>query len=244
MPLAVAADRMRSGLSPKKTWRSPSPSSPMSRSASTCTLSKKSVNCFSGAVISTGQHLLVQPGGVDVDDEQRQPAAAGVGVGARLGDHQDGLALVDPGDVVLLPVEPVDVAVLGRGQAEVVRVGPGVGLGDGEGHLQLAGGEARQPPLLLGLGAELGDDRRADGRRHHDDEEGAALRGQLLGNGGQLGDAAPAAAVLLGHVDAEEALLGHGVPQFVGALVGVGLLDVVPVTELGGDRRRPPRGAW
>ena len=50
----MAAVMMRSGLSPTNTWRKPSPSAPMSRSASTCTLSKNSVYCFSGAVISTG----------------------------------------------------------------------------------------------------------------------------------------------------------------------------------------------
>ena len=62
MPLAVAADRMRSGLRPMKTWRSPSPSAPISRSASTWTLSKNSVYCFSGAVISTGSTCLSNPG--------------------------------------------------------------------------------------------------------------------------------------------------------------------------------------
>ena len=60
----------------------------------------------------------------------------------------------------------------------------------------------RQPPLLLGLGPELGDDGGADGRRHHDDQQRAAGGGQLLLHDGQLGDPTAAPAVLLGHVDA------------------------------------------
>ena len=53
MPVLIDAPVMRSGFRPKKIWRSPAPSSPTRRSAATSTLSKNSVNCFSGARIST-----------------------------------------------------------------------------------------------------------------------------------------------------------------------------------------------
>ena len=96
MPLAVAADRIRSGLSPKNTWRRPSPSAPISRSASTWTLSKNRVYCFSGRGDLDREDLLVQPGGVGVHHEEGQPAPAGVRVDARAGHHQDRLALVRP----------------------------------------------------------------------------------------------------------------------------------------------------
>ena len=62
MPVASVAAVMRSGFSPKNTCRKPAPSSPTSRSAGTSTSSKKSWNCFSGVVISTGMSDRSSPG--------------------------------------------------------------------------------------------------------------------------------------------------------------------------------------
>src|SRR5712691_5938770 len=54
---------------------------------------------------------------------------------------------------------------------------------------------------------------------------------------------APAAAVGLGDVDAEVAVLTECLPQFAGELAGLGFAGVVVVAELGGDRgdRLPQR---
>src|SRR5262249_8825452 len=98
---------------------------------------------------------------------------------------------------------------------------------------------AGQPALFLVVGAEPGDDRRADRGRDDHLQQAAARGGQFLADGREVTDAAAPAAELLGHVHAEVAELACLGPQLVGVLAGLGTLEVVLVPVLGaevGDR--------
>ncbi len=99
-----------------------------------------------------------------------------------------------------------------------MRVGAGVGLGDGERDFGGAGSDARQPALPLLLGAVPGDDAAHDRRRHHDQEQRASRRRDLLPDRGQGPHAEPAAAVLLRKVDAQVAAAGERIPELRGRL--------------------------
>ena len=99
-----------------------------------------------------------------LDEEARHPARAPAGA-VRVGDdgHQRGLVAV--GDEVLGAVEAEAVAVRGGGGADPRDIGARVRLRQGERGDDLAGGDARQPTLLLGLGAVDGQRPRADAVR-------------------------------------------------------------------------------
>ena len=72
MPLAVAADRMRSGLSPKNDLAQALALGPDAAGPPRpATLSKNRVYCFSGAMISTGSTCLSRPG-VSVSTTNRE----------------------------------------------------------------------------------------------------------------------------------------------------------------------------
>src|ERR1700730_8473043 len=102
MPTHSAAPVTRSGFRPWNTCRNPSPSVPMSRSALTRTSSKKRVNCRSGRATDTASGCAVRPRASVSDDEQREGRGAGALVGAGPGDDEDGVGLIDAGDVILL----------------------------------------------------------------------------------------------------------------------------------------------
>ncbi|GAA3097056.1 hypothetical protein GCM10020254_47950 [Streptomyces goshikiensis] len=103
-----------------------------------------------------------EAGGVAVDDEQAGLEAAGPGVlGAA--DDEGGVGDVHAGDEDLAAGEDPLLAVAAGGGGDAVGVGARIGLGDAEGHGAAAVGEAGEPGPLLGLGAEAGDDRAADG---------------------------------------------------------------------------------
>ena len=69
---------------------------------------------------------------------------------------------------------------------------------------------------LLLVVAEPGDHRAGDGGGDDHQQQGAAGGGQLLLDDGQLGHALPAAAVLLGQVDAQEPELAARLPELGG----------------------------
>ena len=172
--------------------------------------------------------------GVGRHDEQARLELAGPGVlGARDDEHVVGL--VDAGDPDLAAVEHPAVAVAARGGGDVVGVGAGVGLGDREGHRAGAVAQAGQPLLLLRLGAVAGDDRAADRRADDHQQQRAALRGELLADRGDVADAAAPAAVLLGDVDAEVAVLADLEPEVGGLAAGAGLLGEVLAAVLAGQ---------
>ena len=141
-------------------------------------------------------------------------------VGAGPGDDEDGLGLVDAGDVVLRAPQHPGVPVGRRGRGDPVRVRPRVGLGDAERHEQLAGGEAGEPPLPLGVVAEAGDDRGADRGGHREQEQRAAAGCELLADDRELADAHAAATERLGDGDAEVAVRPQLGPQLVRAAPG------------------------
>ena len=97
--------------------------------------------------------------------------------------------------------------------------------------------DAGQPALLLLLGAVAADDRAADRRAHDHEQQRAALRGELLADRGDVADAAAPAAVLLGDVDAEVAVLADLQPQVGGLAAGARLLGEVVAAVLGGELR-------
>src|SRR6185436_950339 len=91
-------------------------------------------------------------------------------------------------------------------------------------------------PLLL-VGPVARDHRPADRRADDHHQQRAALRGELLADRGDVADAAAPAAVLLGDVDAEVAVLPHLQPQVGGLAAAAGLLGEVLAPVL----RRQPR---
>src|SRR4051794_6515882 len=185
-----------------------------------------------------------EAGGIGGDDEQRGPQRALAAVGEPA-DDEHRVGLVDAADPHLPAAEHPLVAVPPRGGADLVRVRPGVGLGDGEGHRERTVGQARQPALLLLLGAEPADHGAADGRGDDHHQQRAARRTQLLQDQRQLDHPAAPAAVLLGNVDPEEAGLADPGPQFVGVAAGAGLpqevLLPVPGAQVGHGRPQRPQ---
>ena len=148
--------------------------------------------------------------GVEVGQEQRQPGQA---LAAGAGQQQHDLALQrlawsrSCGRGPRSRPRP-------SGSARVVMrdgVGAGVGLGHPEGHVQVAGGRPGQERLLQPLAAEPHhrvepEDRQVQRRAA---VHGRAAAGHLPQHDRRLGDAPPAAAVLLGDGDAQPAALGH-----------------------------------
>ena len=123
----------------------------------------------------------ITPGGVHVDDEQREAVVARVRVG--LGHEHDEVRAVAVGDVGLGAVDHPLVAVAHGARADALDVGAGVGLGDAEAGDLLALDRRHQVVLLLLLGAELQDRRRGHVGVHRDAhrEPAAARVRELLG---------------------------------------------------------------
>ena len=150
----------------------------------------------------------------------------GLGVlGPRHDEHVVGL--VDAGDVDLAAVEQPLVAVAAGGRGDVVGVGAGVGLGDRERHRAGAVGDARAASAASARRCRTGDHRPADRRADDHHQQRAALCGELLAHRRDVADAAAPAAVLLGDVDAEVAVLAHLQPQVGRLAAAAGLLGEV-----------------
>ena len=164
-----AAVMTRSGLSPAKSCSSPASSSPTSASAGSAHVVEEELELLLRArPVPSSICRNSKPGVLALDDEQARLELAGAGVlGAA--DDQGGVGDVDAGDEDLAAGQQPAAGrrVAARGGGDAVRVGAGVRLGDAERHPQRAVGEARQPALLLRLGAEAGDApcRRSRGRR-------------------------------------------------------------------------------
>ena len=135
------------------------------------------------------------------------------------------------------PLSTQLVAVRAGGRGDVVGVGAGVGLGDRERHRAGAVADAGQPALLLLLGPVAADDRAADRRADDHQQQRAALGGELLAHRRDVADAAAPAAVLLGDVDAEVAVLADLQPQLGGLLAGARLLGEPLAAVLRGQPR-------
>ncbi len=108
-------------------------------------------------------------------------------------------------------VEDVVVAVLLGGKLHALGVEAGRGLGEGQRPDLLAGGDARQVLLLLGVGAGLENRQGGDGRR----DEGAGHQGaaELFDQDDQVHESEAGAAVRVRNGQALPALVGHLLPQ-------------------------------
>ena len=134
-------------------------------------------------------------------------AAVGLGLRRRARADDDAVGVDPAGDERLRTVEHVVRAVVGQhGRGPHAReVGAGAGLGHRDGPHLLAGDEGRQPALLLLLGAQAQDVGQAQGGVDAGPAEAHRGAGDLLGHdGGVLERADAGAAVLLGHLDAED----------------------------------------
>ena len=174
---------------------------------------------------------------VEVGVEQRQPVggvpALVLGRGPR--DQQHFVGDLRRGGPGLLAVHDITVAVaLGLG-LQRRGVEAGVGLGDGEAALHLAGYDVGKNALLLLLGTE-----------HHDrigpediemDRRGALQRrarfGDRLHHDRGLGDAESGSAVLFRHGDTQPPGIGHGAVEILGEAAVLVLLQPVFAVELG-----------
>ena len=108
---------------------------------------------------------------------------------------------------------------------------PGVGLRQRQAAAQLAGRQARQPALLLRVGAVVHDEVRGDRVRVDDARQRHPAVGELLDHADVGEQVEPEPAVLLGDRDAEQAERLHLLDDRLGELVGV--------LQLGGDRESP-----
>ena len=208
----------------------------MSRSAGTRTSSKCRVNCRSGRVTDTGSGSLTSPGASVSHHEQRQRGTA-VGAGrAGPGDDEDGVGVVDAGDVVLLPAQHV---VASPSRAAVVAsrwlLDPASGSVIAKTILLVPLARPGSQRARCSGDAVGGDDLTGDGAGDEQQEQRGPVGRRLLADDGELGQPGAAPAVLLGQVDAEEAVVAEGVPQLGGRLAGLGLADVVVGAELLGD---------
>ena len=158
-------------------------------------------------------------------------------------DDQQGLGLVDPGDVVLGAVQHPVVAVPDARWWRCAGCwSPASGSVIAKTILDGAAGQAGQPGLALLVGAELGDHLGRDRGRHEQQEQRRARGGDLLADQGELGEAAAAPAVLLGDVDADEPGVAEGLPQLGAGAAGGGVFGVVARARTWW-RCRPPRPA-
>ena len=160
-----------------------------------------------------------------LDPEQRDAASAlGLRVGA--GSHHHQVGGVPVGDEGLGSVEDPVVAVAYGGGLQRREVGATGRLGHADGREDLAGHEARQPALALLLGGQLDQVRRDDvgvdavagAQRHRDLAELLAehrVVPEVAGRG---------TAVLLGDLQAEQALPAEGQPHLPGELLGLDVL--------------------
>ena len=171
-----------------------------------------------GAALDAGLLLLGaqgDPGRALLDDEGREVLAVHLGEG----DVDVGEAGVR--EPHLLAVQDPVLAV-GREH----RLGLGVhgvagraGLGERVRADPLAGGELGQVLLLLGLGAEVDDGQGADAGVPHEGHGEGAVAGRLLGDQAARDLVEAEAAVLLGHLDAQQAQLARLAQELAGGLV-------------------------
>ena len=181
-----------------------------------------------------GDGTRLHAGGVAVHEEQRH-AVGGLGTlvewrGA--GEQQDPIGLQRLGGPHLAAVDDVVVAVtLGPG-GDAGGVGPSVGLGDAERHVQRPVCDARQEPLLHGLAAVHHDRVHPEDRQVHRRRpvHARARRCHLFQHSSGVADPLPPTAVLLGDGDADPSPRRHLPVELPGkAVIGLARRPVVVV---------------
>ncbi len=153
-PMRSCGSRSISEMNPLPT--SPSRASPGSRTS----VKNSSAVSDSGWPTLSRMRPRSKPGRRGVDQEQADAARPGVGTGAGGDHHHVGRAAV--GDERLRAVEDPVVAVGRRAGLEVREVRTARRLGHADRGEHLAGAHARQPGLLLLVGAEIDDVGRDD----------------------------------------------------------------------------------
>ncbi len=148
----------------------------------------------------------LEAGHVTLDAEQAEALGALLGIGAGHDEDQVGVDAV--GDERLRAVEHPVVTVADGAGLDALQVAAGAGLGHRDGGDELAGAEAGQPALLLLLVGELDQVGRDDVVVQRESDAAVAAERGLLGDDRVVAEVLhPAAAVLLRHRHAQEALL-------------------------------------
>ena len=194
----------------------PPPSSP-SRFAAGTTTSEKNSSEVSCACMPTFARLRprLEPGHAALHHQQADPPVPGVRVGP--GHHDDQIAQLPVGDEGLLAVEHVGVPIADRGGADALQVAARAGLAHRDGGDELARAVPRQPAVPLLRGAQPEEVLAVDVVVHGEPGAGGAGPGEFL-----VEDQVEAvvriapAAVLLVHVDAEQARPPGGQPHLDG----------------------------
>ena len=182
-------------------------------------------------------------GRIDQEQAHALGACGRVGLG---GEHQQ-VAVLAVADEDLAAVDDVVVAVAvtypSRRGADGLEVAARAGLGHADGGNRLAAGHARQPVCALRLGAAVQQVGRDDVVVHLQPADKAAVAParEHLDHGEREGHAGARAAVGIGHVGAEVAVLAHLAQQFArhaagffpGAVVGFDLGVAEALQRLG-----------
>src|ERR1700733_2354183 len=191
--------------------------------------------------------VVAESGGLARQQEHGRPQPPGSGV-LNAGDNEHGIRVGDPGHERLAAGEDPVGAVLVRDRRNVVRIAPGVWLGDAEGDDGAAVSDARQPSRPLLRRSVPGEHGSHNGRGDHHHDERRTLGADLLEHDGELVDSGAAAAVLRGQVHPEEPGGPQGLPQLGHRLAAASVLDGVLDPELpchppdGFAQRLPFRG--
>ncbi|MCY1231630.1 hypothetical protein D9M72_440860 [compost metagenome] len=143
-------------------------------------------------------------GAVRLDHDQAHALGAGGRVGLAHHDHE--VAEEAVADEGLAAVDEVVVAVAHGGGAQRFHVRAAARFGDGHRQDLLAAADARQPLLLLRLGAQAVDVGRHDVRMQPDRQAADTGVRDLLGNDGRVAEVAATAAVFGGQRGAQQAL--------------------------------------
>ena len=231
-------------FSPVNATRSPPSSSPIRFSAGTSTSSKNTCQLRSGWFMTVRIFVIDSPGASasTMNTDSRPRPVASSWLGARDDHHPVGA--VHAGDEDLLAVEHVAVAAAVGPGGDAMGVGAGVGLGDRERQPRLAARDRRAASAPSARRWRCG----RGSCPSRPDENSIACSGQpaiAVSSTTIASSRQPeaAAAVLLGQVDAEIALLAERAPQ-LGAMAA--RCRPAPGSSRARTRarcRRPPRAA-
>jgi hypothetical protein len=143
---------------------------------------------------------------------QQQAHALGPGLAFGLGHHDDQVGVLAVGDEGLGAVDQIVIAVAAGEGAHGLQVGAGAGLGHRDRRGQLARHHARQPALLLVLGAAVEQVGRDDGRMQAAAPAAQARARRLHDDHRLVAEIATRAAIGLGRGQAQQALRAAFVP--------------------------------
>ena len=172
-----------------------------------------------------------EAGGLRIDQEQAHALGTAGRVG--LGGQHDQVAVLAVADENFAAVDDVAIALFAGGGANGLQVAARARFGHANGPHRCAADQARQPMLALGFGAAVQQVGGNDVAVHFQpaDQPTVAPAGQHFDDGKRKMHVGPAAAVLLGHIGAQVAVVAHFQKQlarhdagfFPGAVMGFDL---------------------